>query len=387
MKILDLFEARKNWEHPAQEKVYGADKLRKYADDSNIYISYTMVDKLGINPNNQYYTPTGIYTYPLKQVFHQMDAHDDVQNVPFAGSNKFIWVCKATKPVMELSTYDNLHDDIAKITAYLNKTNHWQDSLGLTFSSAAELVNFAISQANKSSNMDASRMWNITRIASGRNTSKWNYILRVVLGYAAVSDKTGLGIIHPSEPIQTLFFSVDALKTIDKIINKNPNTDDASNALGRQYNLKNPNMVNRLKRVESKEAFEDAYSSLSNWWHYFSKNISDETPGDDLYRHVILAATAIYQYGKYINPDTMLFEFKLFNKIIDKGMDAIGPISGFIQFAHESVHSNSDDKHDAIMKIESYMKFIKKMASIDSKFSKNIPALETALSALKQSIS
>lgn len=64
-----LSEKRRN---PAQNPTTSAyEKLEKYKDDPDIYISFTDLPKLGINPNNEYNTPTAVYTYPLKQVWRK----------------------------------------------------------------------------------------------------------------------------------------------------------------------------------------------------------------------------------------------------------------------------------------------------------------------------
>lgn len=68
MKTLkNLMEKRRN---PLKNPTSSAyDKLSKYQQDKNIYISFTNIDKIGINPHNKFNTPTGIYTYPLNAVF------------------------------------------------------------------------------------------------------------------------------------------------------------------------------------------------------------------------------------------------------------------------------------------------------------------------------
>jgi hypothetical protein len=41
-------------------------KLEKIsANSDNFYISYTAIDKIGVNPRSSYNTPVGIYSYPL----------------------------------------------------------------------------------------------------------------------------------------------------------------------------------------------------------------------------------------------------------------------------------------------------------------------------------
>ena len=47
------------------------DVLAKYVNDPDVYISFTDIDKIGINPRSVYETPLGIYTYPLKEFYEK----------------------------------------------------------------------------------------------------------------------------------------------------------------------------------------------------------------------------------------------------------------------------------------------------------------------------
>lgn len=65
--LLNLMEKRRN---PSKNPTTSAfKKLEEYQKNPDIYISFTKIDKIGINPHNKFNTPTGIYTYPLKGVF------------------------------------------------------------------------------------------------------------------------------------------------------------------------------------------------------------------------------------------------------------------------------------------------------------------------------
>ena len=72
MKISDtLSEARKN---PGQNPKTSINAIIQKAYDEttdmvtpttkNLFVSFTTVDKLGINPQSHYDTPLGIYSYP-----------------------------------------------------------------------------------------------------------------------------------------------------------------------------------------------------------------------------------------------------------------------------------------------------------------------------------
>jgi hypothetical protein len=76
-----ISEARRNPEQNPKISVVQA--LAKYKDDPDIYISFTYVDKVGINPRSTFNTPLGIYTYPLKEMWK--DIVNDT--IPYAGKN------------------------------------------------------------------------------------------------------------------------------------------------------------------------------------------------------------------------------------------------------------------------------------------------------------
>lgn len=56
------------------------DLLMQYIDDDNAFISFTDINKLGINPSSDYQTPVGIYCYPIKDAYNYY-------NIDFNGTN------------------------------------------------------------------------------------------------------------------------------------------------------------------------------------------------------------------------------------------------------------------------------------------------------------
>lgn len=67
----------------------------------NVFVTFTQVDKLGTNPQSGYYTPMGIYAYPLQYVL------DQNMDVPYAGEAKYIQVFK----VQELTNVWTVSDE------------------------------------------------------------------------------------------------------------------------------------------------------------------------------------------------------------------------------------------------------------------------------------
>jgi hypothetical protein len=59
----------------------------------------------------------------------------------------------------------------------------------------------------------------VKEVTFSKGGRKWNSLLRK-LGYAGFSDKTGEGVIHPNEPIQAFFVSMEYVNQLEQIENK-----------------------------------------------------------------------------------------------------------------------------------------------------------------------
>lgn len=93
----------------------------KSGHPEDYFISFTAIDKLGINPQSKYSTPLGIYTYPVEQFFDQyvgyvnettLDPQDKKKKIgefaPFAGNNPWVWVMEIDRSkgkVFDISEY------------------------------------------------------------------------------------------------------------------------------------------------------------------------------------------------------------------------------------------------------------------------------------------
>jgi len=225
LKTLD--EARRN---PKQNPKIGiVQALEPYKNDPNIYISFTAVDKIGINPNSKFLTPNGIYTYPLKEIFN----HILYDTIPFAGNQPYVWILKAKTKVgtfPEMYTQYGVNDyekDMEGVRNYFRNNKKLKGEAEYNNKDILDLIEDNIDRWTKNTRQKSpiGAMWNVTREFSrnygkGRNSgSKWNALLRA-LGYAGFADKLGKGLIHPSEPTQAVFLTRSAFKVIDKILNK-----------------------------------------------------------------------------------------------------------------------------------------------------------------------
>lgn len=308
-------ELRKN---PEMNPHIGAwDYVDKYKDDDDVYISFTEIDKIGINPKSKYNTPVGIYTYPLKEFIKDYMGFDTsptsqmIDNIkftnsvgryaPFAGNAKYVNFirCKDKANFIEDMYKDygsNDYDRDIKILEdkYKNSLKIAEDSTIISFLKTvpeqieiftraegkpnlkdlesilrsinlhnfkstfpkfylmrlADLIwgNVFIIDSNlitaslKLNNffnviVDEGRteakeknpvmmMWNITRLLAEKlsnnakqASTKWNLILSKDLGYSGFADKSGKGYIHPSEPMQAVFFNTRAFDIIARVEN------------------------------------------------------------------------------------------------------------------------------------------------------------------------
>ena len=296
------------------------DYLEQYKNDSDVYISFTEIDKIGINPLSYFNTPLGIYCYPLhefvKKYIKDIDftLQKDKYNrtiggyAPFAGecpyinfirvkdklhfiedmykdygSNKYdrdkkILEQKYGKDIkLDEYAYSAILDQILNnLGEFLNKNDssefylhHLTDTIldelpsnydiprkdifkavqkynkdmqQAIFKQDKHLIEFALKDILSELNLikcffdsaietDKYKslimiMWNITRLIAKdlsdnkkQASTKWNLILSKDLGYSGFADKSSKGYIHPSEPMQAVFFNTRAFEVITRVEN------------------------------------------------------------------------------------------------------------------------------------------------------------------------
>lgn len=232
-------EARRNPHLNPKISAYKA--LKPYSYDSSYYISFTEIDKIGINPGSRFDTPIGIYAYPLKEIWeeYELDKKKDFTNaVPYAGDRPWVWLLQikpSSKIVKSVTSYEpnNYVEDLEKLKQHVLSN---KDKFYLLFKDKPQeqtdeqileehFKNWA-RQARANANLV--RMWNITRnlaLKSKESTGdtraivQWNFLLRKVLGYDVFKD-IGAGYIHPYEPIQAVFLSRTAFTVKGQFHNK-----------------------------------------------------------------------------------------------------------------------------------------------------------------------
>jgi hypothetical protein len=211
MKLLDLFE---------YNKLSTADQLLSLSsrpDHTNLYVSFTDIDKIGVNPQSSFLTPNGIYTYPYDYIYDRLAETKQIeQSAPFAADSPYIWVITPSwsgGEVVEVKDYtsENLKRDVKLLKSA---------NLGLSIDDKE--IDYLLAEFSKDSRTPFDVIWNTTRELSkhgaSARTNTWNGILRKI-NIGVVSDKAGTGLLHNNEPHQAVFLSTNTFRVISKITN------------------------------------------------------------------------------------------------------------------------------------------------------------------------
>lgn len=237
------------------EGVSSTQIARKYLSKSDVkdyYISFTEINKIGINPQSKYETPLGIYAYPLIEFFDVYKPKDNYKLglfAPFAGESAYVNIIKVDQFMMgrfidDISTTytdKDLENDINWLLE--NKQREVVSSgsiIGKIFQKNLKAENipshdweqhyerlgkealYLVGENARYNHFPGGQFWNITRLiakaSKGKPSVQWNKLFRD-MGYIGVADKSGIGIIHPSESFQAVFFFRGAFDLIERVEN------------------------------------------------------------------------------------------------------------------------------------------------------------------------
>lgn len=218
MKTFKTFleEARRNAHLAVQKRSNALERLSKWKDSTDVHISYTRINKIGVNPNSKFIdTPLAVYAYPLKEVWRDIQ-REGVRNVRFAANtSKFIFVLKERgKNLKNVSDYSitNLESDLQKIRNFVDKDvyekeiSNVENTPGLTKNLSYRYLQYFIYRLAISSKK---------KTISG--TSAYISNIMIKIGYSGFADRKGTGQIHQAEEIQSFFLTPNAYEVIDII--------------------------------------------------------------------------------------------------------------------------------------------------------------------------
>lgn len=220
MKIYELLEARRNPE--LNPKVSINSQIAEFGNkfgDVTAFVSFTSIDKLGINPGSKYKTPLGIYAYPLSYVQSRIKTeHSPEHRLPFAGDQPYATLFTVDpKRIIFLSKFSKA--DLDTLISHM----------GEVYPDDHSAIDRALAWAKQHANVKTAGgiMWAMTMMFAGMNTSesqnraaKWNKVFQD-LGIDGVVDDDGDGIIHSNERTQAVFFKKPGvIKNEKRIYNK-----------------------------------------------------------------------------------------------------------------------------------------------------------------------
>jgi hypothetical protein len=160
MRYIELSEKRRGGKDNPKVDIFL--ELKKYLNSGEHYISYVVIDKLGINPRSGYATPIGIYSYPtVEEVLKPILSTSDLNRAPFMGDAPYIFLFKPKRidRGLYLSDYrdSDYSADVKKLREYMSSRD--DRFIGDVFD---KVEKFARSDAKVK---DASGwIWNLTRL-------------------------------------------------------------------------------------------------------------------------------------------------------------------------------------------------------------------------------
>jgi hypothetical protein len=194
----------------------------------NHFVSFTKVDKLGINPGSMYDTPLGIYSYPVEYVLKEVPrSSGDMTKLPFAGDSPFLNSFSLRGNIIDLNKMTN-----SEAASYYNKIVDvlMKNADGiLDWKKVADNVEKIINESSskaKFGNIVGGRFWYVTMkvadkyyyVRGATASVAWNSLFRGI-GIDGAYDM-GTGIIHTSEKTQCVVFNPRAIIDVKRSDNK-----------------------------------------------------------------------------------------------------------------------------------------------------------------------
>lgn len=229
MNLRELFEARRNPEQNVKTSIIDilrneiANANGNVAGMKNRFVSFTDIEKLGINPKSadKFNTPVGVYSYPIEYIYKVLSSGNKEQM--FATDRPYVNVFSVNGNVINIDTVSNVEPYVAKLQQAMGK-------VGIDVNKFAAMKE----EANKTATHKATGgiFWKLTMdcaevLSKSQNKpipNVWAHMLRTI-GIDGVVDP-GKGIIHPNEPTQLVMFSMKNVANIKRYNNKQYGGED-----------------------------------------------------------------------------------------------------------------------------------------------------------------
>lgn len=349
MKLVELFEARKNPELNLRLSAY--EQLLDYKADPHTYIHFSHQNKLGISPNEKVYngekvteTPLGIFAYPLRESwkYYKVDHSQSFMEFPHAKKKPFILLFKYDKPLLDVTKYKGLEEDIEHLKSKYSHLINVDNQLEKTKN---ELYNPSKFQT----------FWRLTHnvakeLHPEQVAQQWNIVLRA-LGYDGFCDKTGKGWLHHSEPVQSILLKYQNIEIIDLILNK-----DYRNLKTELMDVDTPN--------ELVEIIKDKTTKIRNVLMSIDDNL----------------ITYLHKYLQQISESGRLMQFINGRQPTDMKLLLLVWLNGHANLSHQDNHMIEHIKRTFDMpsdKVLDYAKHIAKIKWHDDILKHNLDLLKT----------
>lgn len=219
---IPLNGARRNPDkNPKTSLISVLEEYSKKPDSENYFVTFTEIEKVGVNPKSTFSTPLGVYSYPISYAYKLISQG---REIPYAGDRPYASILEAKKSsnplIVDKYTSSDFSKDIKKCENIYNEVKRKNKNFHRFLESAKT--------SSYRPDKDIFVLWNLTRLLArlsskkkgGDNIVLWNKILRE-LGYDYVVDYKGLGVIHTNEPIQCVFLSKNSFNISRTVLNKN----------------------------------------------------------------------------------------------------------------------------------------------------------------------
>jgi len=223
MRIRDLLEARRN--PHLNPRVDALDTFSMYANRPNMFVTFTNEFKVGINPNTIFDTPVGVYSYPLDYLLKKAYSKGSVFGAaPFASTSKYVHLFQQTsRNIFDLTHYGRSQYELDK-----KKLLNYFSQKGMD--AEQKIHNIEVRHNDVGGMTYARRMWYMVYdlvgiYTSGKVSVETTRVFYRVLGYDAVYDLDGKGIIHTNEPTQAVHFDVKTIRVVESFSNKEMGQD------------------------------------------------------------------------------------------------------------------------------------------------------------------
>lgn len=246
MRAIDFIqEARRNPEQ--NPKISVNEYIEKYLAQAeplsdtnfkNLFVSFTQLPKLGVNPQSRYNTPIGIYAYPAEYVIDKTTPYgdkkstDSMRSLPFAGDQPWANIFRARYGAniinLQRMTQAEYNDYCEKLTYLLTKipSNFRGTTEVLDRPLAEGIVLDLMEKSNSRARVTSSyggKLWYITysmsvNIPGIKSSVVWTSLFRRIGIDGFVDPATE--VIHPSEPTQAVFFGANVVDVLATVPNK-----------------------------------------------------------------------------------------------------------------------------------------------------------------------